>query len=66
MSTQETVQALWLLHERGDFFPSAWRGKLDLDEAYRVQLGLLDAKLADMLGAAVGIAVNGFQVFFGQ
>ena len=68
MSTQETVQALWRLHERGDFFPSAWRGKLDLDEAYRVQLGLLDAKLARgerQAGWKVGLTADAMREMFG-
>jgi 2-keto-4-pentenoate hydratase len=46
MSTEQCIQEIWESHQRGDYFPKAWRGKLDLDEAYRVQLGLLDRKIA--------------------
>ncbi len=46
MTDEQIVQALWTCHQQGDFFPDAWKGKLDLEQAYRVQLGLLDMKLA--------------------
>ena len=46
MSTEQKVQALWQLQQQGDVFSEQWRGKLDFDEAYRVQLGLLERKLA--------------------
>jgi 2-keto-4-pentenoate hydratase len=68
MSTEQTVQALRQLHERGDFFPEAWRGKLDTDEAYRVQLGLLDAKLARgerQAGWKVGLTADAMRGMFG-
>lgn len=46
MSTEQTVQALWESQQRGEVFPQAWRGKLDLHEAYRVQLGILGRRQA--------------------
>ena len=46
MSTEQTAQAIWQAHQRGDFFPQDWRGKLDLPTAYQVQLSLLDRKVA--------------------
>jgi 2-keto-4-pentenoate hydratase len=46
MSTEQCIQEIWESHKRSDLFPKAWRGKLDLDEAYNVQLGLLDRKIA--------------------
>lgn len=46
MSTEQTIAALWQCQQNGDVFPEAWRGKLDLNEAYRVQLGILDRKVA--------------------
>jgi 2-keto-4-pentenoate hydratase len=68
MSTEQTVQALWDLHQRGDFFPDAWRGKLDLAEAYRVQLGLLERKLAQgerQAGWKVGLTADAMREMFG-
>lgn len=68
MSTEQTVQALWQLQQRGEVFPEAWRGKLDLNEAYRVQLGLLDRKLARgerQAGWKVGLTAPVMREMFG-
>src|SRR5882762_7761850 len=46
MSIDQSVQEIWESHQRGDFYPQAWRGKLNLIDAYRVQLGILDRKIA--------------------
>jgi 2-keto-4-pentenoate hydratase len=69
MSTEQTVQALWQLHERGEFLPEAWKGKLDRDEAYRVQLGLLERKLARgerQAGWKVGLTAAHMRETFGS
>lgn len=43
----ETVaDALWAEMQQGRYMPPAWRGKLDLDLAYRVQLAVLDRYIA--------------------
>lgn len=68
MTTNETVQALSLCHERGDHFPAEWKGKLDFDEAYRVQLGLLDLKLSRgerQAGWKVGLTADAMREMFG-
>ena len=68
MSTEQCIQALWESQQRGDFFPQAWRGKLDLPEAYRVQLGLLDRKLAEgerQAGWKVGLTADVMREMFG-
>jgi 2-keto-4-pentenoate hydratase len=68
MSTEQCVQALWESHQRGDFFPEAWRGKLDLPEAYRVQLGLLERKVAGgerQAGWKVGLTADVMREMFG-
>ena len=68
MSTEQCIQALWDAHQRGDFFPQAWRGKLDLPEAYRVQLGLLDRKVAGgerQAGWKVGLTADAMREMFG-
>ena len=68
MSTEQCIEALWDSHQRGDFFPQAWRGKLDLPEAYRVQLGLLDRKVAGgerQAGWKVGLTADAMREMFG-
>lgn len=67
-STEQIVQALWAHQQRGDVFPDAWRGKLDLDEAYRVQLGVLDLKLVRgerQSGWKVGLTADSMREMFG-
>lgn len=68
MSTEQIVKSLSLHHERGDHFPNEWKGKLDLDEAYRVQLGLLDARLnrgEKQAGWKVGLTADAVREMFG-
>jgi len=68
MSTEQCIEALWESHQRGDFFPQAWRGKLELPEAYRVQLGLLDRKVAQgerQAGWKVGLTADAMREMFG-
>ena len=40
------IDSLWAARLRGDFFPDAWIGRLTLEEAYRVQLGILARRTA--------------------
>jgi len=35
------IDEFWAERERGVFFPPAWENRLDLDDAYRIQLGLV-------------------------
>ena len=68
MTTEQIVKALWDNHERGDFFPEDWKGKLDLEQAYLVQLGLLDMKLAlgeRQAGWKVGLTADAMREMFG-
>jgi 2-keto-4-pentenoate hydratase len=68
MTDEQIVQALWKCHQQGDVFPDAWKGKLDLDTAYRVQLGLLDMKLANgeqQAGWKVGLTADAMRAMFG-
>lgn len=69
MATEQTVQSLWEHRSRGDCFPAEWQGKLDKDEAYRVQLGLLDRKIGAgerQAGWKVGLTAQGLRVAFGS
>jgi 2-keto-4-pentenoate hydratase len=68
MTTEQTVQALWERQQGGDVFPEAWRGKLDLAEAYRVQLGILQRRLAQgerQAGWKVGLTADAMREMFG-
>jgi 2-oxopent-4-enoate/cis-2-oxohex-4-enoate hydratase len=68
MTDEQIVQAIWNCHGQGDFFPEAWQGKLDLEQAYRVQLGLLDMKLAhgeQQAGWKVGLTADSMREMFG-
>src|SRR5690349_24614762 len=68
MSTEQCVEALLEAHRGGDHFPQAWRGKLDLAEGYRVQLGLLDRKVAKgerQAGWKVGLTADVMREMFG-
>src|SRR5512143_3129779 len=69
MSIEQTVAALWALQQQGDRFPAAWRGKLDLPEGYRVQLGLLQRRLGQgerQAGWKVGLTADAMREMFGN
>jgi 2-keto-4-pentenoate hydratase len=40
------IDSLWAARLRGDFFPDAWLDRLTIDQAYRVQLGILARRSA--------------------
>jgi 2-keto-4-pentenoate hydratase len=41
MTIDDAIRILWEAIQRGDHFPATLQGKLSLDDAYRVQLGIL-------------------------
>lgn len=41
------IDSLWSAHQRGDFFPDEWIGRLTVDQAYRVQLGIVARRRAE-------------------
>ncbi len=43
---KSAVDAFWDARERGDFFPAAYSGKLDLNDAYCIQLAMIDRRVA--------------------
>lgn len=43
---KSTVEDFWLARGRGEYFPAASEGRLSLDEAYRIQLALIDRRVA--------------------
>ena len=42
MELEEAIESLWECAQQGIYYPQQWKGKLSMDDAYRVQLGILD------------------------
>lgn len=62
------IDAFWQAAQRGDYFPAAWYDRLDLDQAYRIQLGLIARRCAageQQIGWKVGLTAPAIQRQFG-
>src|SRR5260370_39045659 len=62
------VEDFWTARGRGEFFPRAYVDRLDLDEAYRIQLALIDRRVAAgerQIGWKVGLTAKPIQEQFG-
>lgn len=62
------LASFWAARERGEFFPAAWRDRLDLPQAYQVQLGLIARRCAAgerQVGWKVGLTSPAIQRQFG-
>ena len=62
------VEDFWTARARGEFFPQAYFDRLDLDEAYRIQLALIDRRVAAgerQIGWKVGLTAKPIQQQFG-
>lgn len=44
--TQSPIDAFWEARQRGEFFPAAFFDKLSIEQAYDIQLGLIDRRVA--------------------
>ncbi|HUB13444.1 MAG TPA: fumarylacetoacetate hydrolase family protein [Acetobacteraceae bacterium] len=65
---QETVEAFWQARQAGEYFPQQWFDRLSLDQAYRVQLGLIARRVAAgerHIGWKVGLTATAIQEQFG-
>lgn len=65
---EAALDSFWQARARGEFFPLAWRGRLDLEQAYRVQLGLIARRCAAgerQIGWKVGLTSPAIQRQFG-
>lgn len=62
------VDDFWQARGRGEYFPAAYEGRLSLDEAYRIQLALIDRRVAAgerHIGWKVGLTAKAIQEQFG-
>lgn len=69
MGTDQIVESFRRHHAAGEFNPPEWAGKLDAHTAYKVQLGLLDARLAAgerQAGWKVGLTAPAMRELFGH
>lgn len=48
------IESFWQAAQRGAYFPAEWYDKLDLDAAYRIQLGLIERRCAKGSSRSVG------------
>ncbi len=70
MNPDETalIDSFWDARQRGEYFPRAWFDRLSLDQAYRVQLGLIARRVATaerQIGWKVGLTSKAIQQQFG-
>lgn len=65
---QAAIGEFWEARARGEFFPKAWFDRLTLDEAYRIQLGVIARRVAAgerQIGWKVGLTAEAIQQQFG-
>jgi 2-keto-4-pentenoate hydratase len=62
------VEEFWQARQRGEYFPKAWFDRLELDDAYRIQLALIERRMAlgeKHIGWKVGLTAKPIQEQFG-
>lgn len=62
------TEEFWQARARGEYFPHAWFNRLSLDEAYAIQLALIDRRVAQgekHIGWKVGLTAKPIQEQFG-
>jgi 2-keto-4-pentenoate hydratase len=65
---QRAVEEFWAARARGEYFPADYFDRLSLDEAYRIQLALIDRRCAAgerQIGWKVGLTSKAIQQQFG-
>jgi 2-keto-4-pentenoate hydratase len=65
---QAAIGEFWSARERGEYFPAAWFDRLTLDEAYRIQHGMISRRVAAgerQIGWKVGLTAPAIQQQFG-
>jgi 2-keto-4-pentenoate hydratase len=66
---EAVTESIWQHTLRRSYFPEEWKGRLTIDQAYRVQLGLLDRWVARgerLAGWKVGLTAPVIQKQFGM
>jgi 2-keto-4-pentenoate hydratase len=69
MDIEAAVESIWQHTLRRSYFPAEWRGRLTIEQAYRVQLALLDRWVARgerLAGWKVGLTAPVIQRQFGM
>ena len=69
MDIEAVVESIWQHTLRRSYFPAEWKGRLTIEQAYRVQLGLLDRWVARgerLAGWKVGLTAPVIQQQFGM
>jgi 2-keto-4-pentenoate hydratase len=62
------IDSFWAARQRGEYFPREWFDRLNLDEVYRIQLGLIARRTAAgerQIGWKVGLTAKAIQEQFG-
>jgi 2-keto-4-pentenoate hydratase len=62
------IDSFWAARDHGVYFPTEWFDRLTLDEAYRIQLGLIERRCAAgerQIGWKVGLTAKPIQQQFG-
>jgi 2-keto-4-pentenoate hydratase len=65
---QAAIDEFWAARARGEYFPPQWFDRLTLDEAYRIQLGIIARRIATgerQIGWKVGLTAKPIQQQFG-
>ncbi|MBV9433057.1 MAG: fumarylacetoacetate hydrolase family protein [Hyphomicrobiales bacterium] len=66
---EKAVDEFEAARERGEYFPNAWADRLSIDDAYRIQLGLIRRRCAKTrqrrIGWKVGLTARAIQQQFG-
>ncbi len=68
MSDSSLIDTFWDARMRGEYFPRAWFDKLSIDQAYRIQLGVIVRRCAAgerQIGWKVGLTAPAIQQQFG-
>ena len=68
MNVSEAADRIWNGYQRGEFFPSELAGQLSFDEALRVQLDILERRLAGgerLAGWKIGLTSAAVRAHFG-
>jgi 2-keto-4-pentenoate hydratase len=68
ITDESLIDVFWRFRRQGIYFPPAWFGKLTVDQSYRLQLGLIERRVAAgerQIGWKVGLTAPAIQKQFG-